>query len=64
MSGSYTLPECLNKPGYEDTLNAVKKGAISINWITKLEESFVDMEKKKNSLESSCNKMQIIKVGN
>ena len=23
--------ECLNKPGYEDTLNAVKKGAISIN---------------------------------
>ena len=38
-------------------LYGVKKGAISMNWITKLETKFTKKEKKINSLENSCNKM-------
>ena len=38
-------------------LNGVKKGAISMNWITKLEIKFAEKEKKINSWANSCNKM-------
>ena len=34
-----------------------KKGAILVNWITKLETEFAERKKKINNLENNCSKM-------
>ena len=44
-------------------LYGVKKRAVLMNLITKYEIRFAEREKKINSLENSCNKIQGIKAG-
>ena len=44
---NYTSPECTNKPGYEGTFFVwSKKGAISINWISKLKQILLKGKRK------------------